>query len=269
MSESAARKTCPETYVRLAERLAVRARETVLPYFRAPLDVERKPDNSPVTAADREVEAALRALIAEACPDHGIIGEEFAAERPEADYIWVLDPIDGTKRFIAGHAQFGTLIALLCAGQPILGVIEMPALEERWIGAAGHPTVHRDRRGTRQARVRPCAEPGEAVLYATSPHMFPGEDFTAFERVRSRVKQPLYGGECYAYGLLASGFVDLVVESTMDVYDFMALVPVVRGAGGVMTGWRGAALDLHADGRVIAAGDPRCHAAAIDLLCRG
>jgi inositol-phosphate phosphatase/L-galactose 1-phosphate phosphatase/histidinol-phosphatase len=257
---------CPDAYIALAERLAQAARAIVRPYFRQPVGIEQKADDSPVTVADREAEAAMRALIAESFPAHGIIGEEHGAVRRDADYVWILDPIDGTKRFITGHPQFGTLIGLLHRGEPILGLIDMPAMDERWLGAAGRPTAHTDASGTRRAAVRPCATLDQAVLYATSPHMFPGADFAAFERVRTRVKQPMYGGECYSYGLLASGFVDLVIEATMGVYDYLPLVPVVAGAGGVITDWQGAPLGLGSDGRVLAAGDRRCHAAAIALL---
>ncbi len=266
MPVPASRDRCPETFVALAERLATAAGRVALRYFRRPLDVERKADESPVTIADREAEAAMRALIAEAFPGHGVVGEELGRERAEAEYVWVLDPIDGTKRFICGHVQFGTLVGLLRDGVPVLGVIDMPLMGERWIGAAGRPTRHRDTRGTREVRVRPCAGLGEAFLFATSPHMFPGADFTAFERVRTRVRQPMYGSECYAYGLLASGFVDLVVESTMDACDCLPLVPVVAGAGGLISDWRGAPLRLESDGRVLAAGDPRCHGAALEVL---
>lgn len=257
---------CPDTFIVLAERLAEAARTVVRPYFRQPIDVAQKADQSPVTIADREAEAAMRALIAEAYPAHGMIGEEHGAERSNAEYVWILDPIDGTKRFISGHPQFGTLIGLLRDGEPILGVIDMPMMDERWIGAAGRPTAHHAGGHTQAVRVRPCAQVEQAVLYATSPHMFAGDDFPAFERVRRRAKQPMYGGECYAYGLLAAGHVDVVIEATMGVYDYLPLVPVVTGAGGVITDWRGAPLDLGSDGRVIAAGDRRCHAAAIALL---
>ncbi len=249
--------------------MADTARGIVTGYFRRPLDVERKADESPVTAADREAEAAMRALIAESFPEHGVVGEEQGAERPEAEYVWVIDPLDGTKRFITGHAQFGCLIALLHQGIPILGVIDMPVMEERWVGATGRPTVHSGRHVLGTARVRPCPGLSEAVLYATTPHMFPGADFTAFERVRQAVRQPMYGSECYAYGLLASGFVDLVIESTMGVYDYMALVPVIEGAGGRITDWQDKPLGLDSDGRVLAAGDARCHAAALQLLNAG
>ncbi len=260
---------CPEAFVTLAERLADAAGEIARGYFRQSIEIERKDDETPVTIADRAAEAAMRALIAESFPDHGVVGEEQAATRPDAEYVWVLDPIDGTKRFISGHVQFGSLIALLRDGAPILGVIDMPAMGERWIGAAGRPTTHRDRAGTREARVRPCPDLAEANLFATSPHMFPGADFEAFERVRKRVKLPLYGSECYAYGLLALGFADLAIEATMGTYDYLPLVAVVEGAGGIITDWAGRPLRMDSDGRVLAAGDARSHAAAMALLNAG
>ena len=264
MSET--RADCPDAFVALAERLADRARSIVTGYFRTAFTVEAKADLTPVTVADREAEAAMRAMIAEAFPDHGVVGEEFGAERADADYVWVLDPVDGTKRFITGHVQFGTLIALLREGRPILGVIDMPSLEERWLGATGRPTIHRDRKGAREARVRPCAALSEAALYATSPHMFEGADHDAFEALRGRVRMIAYGGECYAYGLLASGFVDLVVEADMAPYDFLAMVAVIEGAGGRVTDWRGRPLGLETDGRVLAAGDSGLHEAARRIL---
>ncbi len=257
---------CPDSFVTLAERLADAAGEIARGYFRQAIEIERKEDESPVTIADREAEAAMRALIAERFPDHGVVGEEHGSERAGADYVWVLDPIDGTKRFISGHVQFGALIALLHQGTPILGVIDMPAMGERWIGASGRPTTHRDRDGTRPARVRSCATLAEATLFSTTPHMFPGADFDSFERVRKGVRQPMYGGECYAYGLLALGFVDLVIEATMGTYDYLPLVAVVEGAGGTITDWAGRPLTLESDGRVLSAGDTRAHAAAMTLL---
>jgi len=252
--------------IALAERLAVAARDVVLGYFRRPVEVHVKPDESPVTIADREAETAMRRILAAERPAHGVVGEEHGAERADAEFVWVLDPVDGTKRFISGHVQFGTLIALLRRGRPILGLIEMPAMDERWLGVAGRPTLHSDRTGRREARVRSCPDIGDAILFATSPHMFEDGDAAAYERVRRAVRQPTYGGECYAYGLLASGFVDLVVEADMDPYDYLALVPVIEGAGGLITDWQGAPLGLSSDGRILAAGDSRCHAAARALL---
>ncbi len=259
---------CPEAFVALAERLAERAREITSRYFRSALTVEDKPDRTPVTVADRETETALRALIAEAFPAHGMIGEEHGAERADADHVWVLDPIDGTKRFATGHAQFGTLIALLREGRPILGIIDMPELNERWVGAAGRPTLHHDRRGTRVAHCRACPGPERAAFYTTAPEMFEGPDEAAFARVRDATRMILYGGECYAYGLLASGHADLVIEADMDAYDFLSHVPVVEGAGGVISDWRGAPLGLETDGRTLAAATPELHEKVLELLAQ-
>ena len=268
MTTSSEEPSCPDAFVQLAQTLADRARAITGRYFRGAFEVEQKPDLSPVTVADRETETALRAMIAEAFPEHGILGEEQGADRADADHLWVLDPIDGTKRFTTGHAQFGTLIALLHRGRPILGVIDMPQMDERWLGAAGRPTSHRDRRGTRTARTRDCQELGAATLYTTAPQMFEGADFEAFERLRETVRTPLYGGECYSYGLLASGFNDLVVEADMDPYDYLSHVTVVEGAGGLITDWQGRPLGLDSDGRVLAAGNAALHRAALDLLAR-
>jgi len=259
---------CPQVFVDLAQSLADRAREIIARYFRNVFEIEQKADQSPVTIADRETESAMRAMIAETFPDHGVLGEEHGIERADARYLWVLDPIDGTKRFTTGHAQFGTLIALLDQGQPILGVIDMPQLDERWLGAAGRPTTHCDRRGDRTVETRACSDLGVASLYTTAPQMFEGADLDAFERLRTAVRTGLYGGECYAYGLLASGFNDLVIEADMDPYDYLSHVAVVQGAGGVISDWQGRPLGLESDGRVLAAGDADLHRAAIDLLAR-
>lgn len=253
---------CPTSFIDLAGKLAATSGAIVRRYFRTPVAVDSKADQSPVTVADREAESAMRALIEAECPDHGIIGEEFGVLRPTADYVWLLDPIDGTKSFITGKPLFGTLIGLAYRGAPIIGVIDQPVLGERWLGVRGRATTFN---GT-PARVRPCAGLGEAMLYATSPHMFEGADADAFARLSQRVRHPLYGADCYAYGLLASGHTDLVVEASLEVYDYAAPAAIVEGAGGVMTDWRGAPLRLGSDGRVIAAGDAKVHAEALELL---
>ncbi len=241
----------------------------IRPYFRAAIEIEDKPDDTPVTLADREAEATLRRLIGAAYPGHGVVGEEYGADRPDAEFVWVLDPIDGTKRFITGNPLFGTLIALLRDGVPELGVLDMPVLGERWIGAAGCPTRFFAGGAVSDVSVRPCANLAAATLSASSPHMFSAAELPAFERVRRAVKTPLYGGDCYNYALVASGFADLVIEADMSAYDFCALVPVVTGAGGHMTDWSGRPLRLETDGRVIAAGDRRAHELALALLAGG
>ena len=259
-------EACPETYQRLAEEMAEAARGVTLEYFRQPLAAERKDDETPVTRADRETEALMRRMIARACPDHGVIGEEQDDHRPGASHVWVIDPIDGTKKFITGHPLFGTLIALVRDGRPILGLIDIPAAGERWLGAQGLGASFCDARGRRPLRCRPCPEIARAALYTTSPQMFVGDDLASFERLRRAVWFPLYGGECYAYGLLANGWADLVIEADMGIYDYLSHVAIVREAGGVITDWEGVALGLNSGGRVLAAGDPACHAAALGLL---
>ena len=248
-------------FLALAEKLADAAGPIVMESFRRGIATETKADMSPVTAADREAEAAMRALIGAAYPDHGILGEEMGTVNAEAEFVWVLDPIDGTQSYVTGKPLFGTLIALARDGATVLGVMDNPALGERWVGCEGRPTTFNGEK----VSVRPCAGLEKAWLYATSPHMFEG-DFDAFERLRKRVRRALYGAECIAYGLLASGHVDLVCEATMKPYDFAALVPVVTGAGGVISDWGGRALTLGSDGRVLAAGDGRAHAQALAVL---
>ena len=255
-----------DDYLALAEQLAEASAPIIRRWFEKGAAVEEKADETPVTQADREAEAAMRRMIAEAFPEHGIIGEEHGTEGGEADYVWVLDPIDGTKRFIAGQPWFGTLIALTQHARPIVGVIDIPMLEQRWVGAAGRRSLLRGKDGTSEVRTRPCPALDAAILSSTSPDMFQGAAATAFDRLRRAVKYPLYGGDCYSYGTLASGRLDLVVEAGMGVYDFMALVPVVEGAGGRITDWQGAPLTLGSGDQVLAVGDPRLHEAAVTRL---
>ena len=252
----------PDELVAFAGRLADASGTVLQRYFRTALAVEAKADSSPVTVADREAETAMRRLIAEAHPEHGTIGEEHAPDRADADYVWVLDPIDGTKSFITGRPLFGTLIALVRDGRPVIGVIDHPALGERWVGASGRPTLMNGR----PVRCRACADIARAALFASSPHMFEGDAAPAFERVRRRSRQVLYGSDCYHYALVASGFGDLVVEARMGIHDYLAAVPVVEGAGGVMTDWQGRPLGLESGDRVVAAGDRRLHAQVLSLL---
>ena len=246
----------------LAVRLADVAGPIAMQYFRGPLNIESKSDQSPVTVADREAEQAVRAIISEAYPEHGILGEELGDHRIDAEYVWVIDPIDGTASFVTGKPLFGTLISLLKDGLPIIGIIDMPALGERWIGVEGQPTTFE---GT-DSKTRSCGQLQDAWLSATSPQMFSGGDFDRFESLRKQCRRTVYGADCYAYGLLANGTIDLVVESTMGIYDFCALAPVINGAGGVITDWQGDPLGIKSDGRVIAAGDLRLHRAALDFL---
>jgi inositol-phosphate phosphatase/L-galactose 1-phosphate phosphatase/histidinol-phosphatase len=251
-----------DTFLGLALRLADAAGSVIRPYFRKPLTIDDKPDLTPVTAADRAAEATMRSLIEREFPDHGIIGEELGRSREEAEFVWILDPIDGTKSFISGVPLFGTLIALTRGKRPILGVIDQPISSERWVGVAGRPTTLNGA----EIRCRPCPALAAATLFATTPDMFKETNAAAFTRVSAAVKLTRFGADCYAYGLLAAGFIDLVLEASLKPYDFCAMVPIVEGAGGVATDWRGAGLDLASDGRILVAGDRRAHQAALALL---
>lgn len=249
-----------------AHELADAAGTILRRYFRTRVAVEDKADQSPVTVADRETEATLRRLIEERFPDHGIEGEEFPPRHPGADLTWSLDPIDGTKAFITGRPSFGTLISLVRAGRPLLGVIDQCVLRERWVGTAGEPATLNGR----PIETQPCARLADAVLSTTSPLLFEdGWERAAYDRVEAAVKLPMFGGDCYAYGLLAAGFTDVIVEAGLDPHDFLAIVPVVEGAGGIMTDWQGRPLTATSEGRVVAAGDRRIHEEALALLAQG
>lgn len=248
----------------LAQRLADLARAAIAPYFRAAPDVERKADLSPVTIADRAAEAVMRRAIERDRPMDGIVGEEFGHRPSQTDRTWVLDPIDGTRGFIAGRPIYGTLIALVQGGRPIIGIIDSGAAGERWVGVTlgGRQTTLNGR----VVHVRPCGAMRAAHAASTAPHLFSAEGHGAFGRVGRAVGDMLFGGDCHNYGLLAAGCLDLVMEEGLKVHDWAALVPVVEGAGGIITDWRGQPLTPRSDGRVLAAGDPALHAAAMALI---
>jgi histidinol phosphatase-like enzyme (inositol monophosphatase family) len=247
-----------------AEAAADVAGAVIRPLFRAGLASDLKSDQSPVTLADRTAELAMRAVLSERLPGHGILGEEFGVDRPDAALRWVLDPIDGTRAFITGRPVFGTLLALLEGDTPLLGVIDQPITGERWIGAAGRRTRFRGGFGG-AAGCRPCATLDTAELSCTSPEMF-GADLPAFQRLSAAARRTSFGGDCYAYGLLALGQIDVIAESGLKPWDWAALVPVVEGAGGRLTDWSGQPLRVGGDGRVLAVGDAALLAPAVALL---
>lgn len=244
------------------------ARAVIRPFFRAGLDADRKADRSPVTIADRTAERAMRAVLAERLPEHGVLGEEFGLERPEARRRWVLDPIDGTRAFLTGRPSFGVLVALLDDGVPVLGVIDQPITGERWIGVRGRPTTFEGPLPGR-ARCRPCPTLAGAELSCTDPAMMEGAAATGFAALRDAAGRVSWGGDCYAYGLLALGQIDAIAERTMKVWDWAALVPVVEGAGGRVTDWNGRPLRPDGNGTVLALGDPALAAEAQALLAAG
>jgi len=226
----------------------------VRPFFRAGIAADLKSDRSPVTIADRTAEQAMRAVLSERFPEHGIQGEEFGLDRPDATLRWVLDPIDGTRAFISGRPTFGTLIALLENGRPIVGVIDQPVTGERWVGAAGRATTFRGPMGG-TIGCRPCPTLASAELSCTSVEMM-RDVMPQWERLAGAVRRNYWGGDCYAYGLLALGQIDVVAECHMKVWDWAALVQVVEGAGGRITDWAGLPLRPDGDGTVLAVGDP-------------
>ena len=237
-----------------AQRLAEAAGNAIRPLYRGDWSHERKDDATFVTEADRAAEAAMRAIIEAEFPADGIIGEEYGNRNPGAARQWVLDPIDGTTSFIAGRPIFGTLIALLEDGWPVLGVIDQPILGERWVGATGIGTSFNGA----EVRGAACRELTDAVLATTSPHLFSCGQVEPFMKLAGAVaeRKIIYGGDCYNYGLVASGHVDLVCEAGLKLHDFAALVPVVEGAGGVMCDWNGEPLNAESSGEVLAIGDP-------------
>ena len=247
-------------------RLATTSGETILPFFRTSLSVDDKGSNKdfdPVTEADRAAEAVMRRLIKANFPQHGIIGEEFGAEREDAEYVWVLDPIDGTKSFIGGFPVWGTLIALMHRGTPVFGMMHQPFIGERFSGDNGSAT-YKGPSGERRLAVRRCASLKEATVCTTSPLLMNEADRATFRRVEQAARLSRYGGDCYAYCMLAAGHIDLVVETELKPYDINALIPIVTGAGGIVTTWEGK--PAQAGGRIIAAGDERVHEEAMKLL---
>jgi histidinol phosphatase-like enzyme (inositol monophosphatase family) len=217
-------------------------------------------DFDPVTDADREAERAMRRLIEEEFPHHGIIGEEFPDRPGRSGWSWSLDPVDGTRSFICRLPNWVTLIALLDEGRPVLGLIDAPCLDERYIGFAEEGRMI-DRQGSSTLAVSGCTELGEARFSTTDPYLFDGAEADAFERVRRQVRTSRYGQDGYAYARLAAGTIDLVIESRLQPHDYNALIPVIRAAGGVVGDWHGG--DDFTDGKLIAAASPQLFERAV------
>ena len=255
-----------EADIALAIRLADAAAEAVRPYFRMGLSPERKGDATPVTEADRAAEEAMRRILKAEAPRDTVIGEEFGAQAGQSGRSWVLDPIDGTTSFLAGRPIFGTLVALVIEGWPVLGVIDQPILKERWIGAAGRPSTFNGR----PARTRACPVLAEATLATSGPHYFDDHQGGHFMALAAKTdhRRMIMGGDCYNYALLASGHIDLVCEANLKLHDWAALVPVIEGAGGTVCDWNGEPLHADSDGHVLALGDPaRLEDAVAALAC--
>jgi myo-inositol-1(or 4)-monophosphatase len=265
-------------FAAFVERLAQVSSEVILPFFRTTIGAEDKSRGGifdPVTEADRGAETAMRRLIAQTFPAHGVIGEEYGADRPDAEYVWVLDPIDGTKSFVSGMPTWGTLIGLMHRGRPVYGMMAQPFTRERFFGDGKRSRLRTlaPARGeappadwaVRTLRTRSCASLSEATLMTTSPTLIRDDaDRAAYFRVEKKVRLPRYGGDCYAYCALAAGFVDLVIETNLKPHDVVALAPIIEGAGGIMTTWDGESPSK--GGRILAAGDRRVYDEARETL---
>ncbi len=249
-------------YIHFAESLADAGRTTIRDALRKPFDLEIKPDGSPVTAVDKAVEDAMRALISDRFPGHGILGEERQDSAPDAEMKWIIDPIDGTLPFLAGIPVFGTLIALVRGEVPVLGIIDMPMTGERWVGCEGQATT----RNGSPVRSRACGELSQALMSSSNPDFYGERDRPALGRMNAATRWCVYGGSCMAYGQIASGRIDLGIDVNFDIHDYLALVPVIQGAGGAITDWDGAGLTVNSGDRFVAAGDPRVHAQALAVL---
>ncbi|PZU72762.1 MAG: histidinol-phosphatase [Brevundimonas sp.] len=253
-------------YEAFAVELAREAARVTLPFFRSDIGHEDKGGAAgfdPVTEADKQAEAAIRRLIAERYPDHGVIGEEYGADRPDAEQVWVLDPIDGTRAFISGLPLWTTLIALRQENRPTVGVIAQPYLDEIFVGGPSGARLLRGRAETPLA-VRPCQTLAEAVISTTDPDIFDAAEGAAWTQLRGAARLARLGCDAYAYAMVAAGRMDLVAETSLKPWDWSALVPIIEAAGGRVVNWRGATPD--ADGRILAVGDPRLIAQALPLL---
>lgn len=251
--------------VRFADTLADAARAAILPYFRAAHAITDKGASvfDPVTEADQAAERAMRDLIEREYPAHAILGEEYGGALTQSGYQWILDPIDGTRAFIAGLPLWGVLIGLYHDGKPLIGVMDQPYLDERYRGWTTGATVTA-RGAIRTLKTRACASLGDALISSTDPYLFKDEEAAAFTRVREKAKLTRFGYDCYAYCMLASGTLDCVIESGLKPFDIAALIPILTGAGGGVCAWDGG--DASAGGRVLAYGDARVRDEAMQRL---
>ena len=257
--------TLLQQWVHAAEAALDASGAAIKPHFRAGVVADQKADESPVTVADRRAEEVLREVLARYFPTHGLLGEEFPAHNDSAEYVWVIDPIDGTRAFITGRPSFCTLLGLLEDGVPILGFIDQPITGERWIGGRAIGATFKGNFGGKIGP-RTVTRLAEAELSSTAPEMFSPETAARFARLQAQCRRVYWGGDAYAYGLLALGQVDIVAECGLKPWDWAALAPVIEAAGGVITDWTGAPLRLGCDGSVLAAANAELHAADLAVL---
>jgi histidinol phosphatase-like enzyme (inositol monophosphatase family) len=245
-----------------ASKMADASGELIRTKHQNPFDLEIKDDGSPVTSVDKAAEMSIRNIIAKLHPDHGIIGEEYPPSAADSEFVWAIDPIDGTLPFLAGFPVFGTLIALLHEGVPVLGIIDMPMTRERWIGGSNLPSTHNGK----PVKTRACESLASALMSTSNPDFYDETSVPALKRMQHATRLSVYGGSCMAYGQIASGRIDVGIDVQFDVFDYLALVPIIDGAGGITTDWNGDPLDIKSGDRFIAAGDKRTHAEALKVL---
>jgi len=246
-----------------AIRFADISRAIIRQEISQPRIVTVKSDATPVTPTDQNVERALREAIKQSYPEHGIVGEEYGDQNSDSDYVWVLDPIDGTMAFVAGLPTFSTLIALTWRGSPVLGIMDSPVTQERWIGVDGLGTTLNGK----NIQSRSCKTLGNAFAHTSSPLYFASDsDIAAYDRMVSAVQFLIFGGGCHAFGRVADGYIDVAFETAHDIHDYLALVPIINNAGGVISDWQGNPLTLTSGPRFVASGDPTVHGLAIDIL---
>lgn len=255
----------PPEFLQFASELTDASGTLIRARFRTGSEIEMKPDDTPVTPTDLEVERLIRRMITARYPGHGLIGEEHPAQDASASHVWVIDPIDGTRSFIAGRPVFGTLIALTIDGVPVMGVVDIPIVGERWLGATGHATTLNGA----LARSRACPRLSDAILLATSPEYLDGDAAAPFRAVADAAKFTIYDAGTQGYGLVASGHADMLIAARYGIVDYLAAVPVVEGAGGVMRDWNGAPLTTASGDRFVMLGDPARLPETLDLLASG
>ena len=246
-----------------ANHLSDESAKIIRKYFRKSFHVDNKEDESPVTIADKSAELKIRNLILDKYPSHGILGEEFEGKDIHSEYLWVIDPIDGTRSFIAGHKDFGTLISLLHNNKPIIGIINCPMHKERWVGVDGQQTTMNNQKVSTSSK----ESLNKCYLSTTGLYMFENDKFKkGFEKIIDKTMYHRFGGDCYNYGMIASGYIEIVIENMLKAHDYMALIPVIEGAGGKITDKYGKKINLNSDGSVVVSANKKIHTQIIDII---
>tara|TARA_B100001123_G_C15312870_1_gene1025109 strand:- start:927 stop:1712 length:786 start_codon:yes stop_codon:yes gene_type:complete len=253
-----------ENFISFANNLADESEKIIMNYFRKSMNTESKQDNSPVTVADKKSEEKIRMLIKNEYPSHGIIGEEYERVNIKSEFTWVIDPIDGTRSFVAGHKDFGTLIALLYKKEPILGIINCPAHNERWVGRKNHPTTYNGNI-VKTSKVNKIED---SYLFTSGLYLEDKNFREGMENIIKQTKFHRFGGDCYMYGMVTMGLIDIVIEDTLKIWDYMALIPVIQGAGGIVTDKFNKSITYESQGSLIVSANKELHSEIMKILTR-